>query len=151
MWLSSTAQMALRAVLYLAAQEPGELTPVGTIASAIDLPRNYLGKILDALRRAGVVEAVRGPGGGFRLAQAADTLHLAEVVAPFLSATRRCLLGRPTCGDANPCPAHHQWAAVASVLERFLTETTVAGLARQPEARARLSSPSPGSRRAAAR
>ena len=118
MWLNATAQMGLRAVVYLSRQEPGLMVPVEEIADAVDLPRNYLSKTLGALRRAGVLDASRGPRGGFRLARPADRITVGEVVAPFAPpGDRRCLLGRDDCGTGNPCPAHEQWSKVAAAVE----------------------------------
>lgn len=126
MWLSSTAQMGLRAVVYLARQDPELLIPVDEVADAFDLPHNYLSKTLGALRRAGILDSSRGPTGGFRLARHASKITLAEVVAPFARpVNRRCLLGRSECLDENPCPAHHDWSAVAATVEKYLTGTTV--------------------------
>jgi len=142
MWLSSTAQSALRAVLHLAAS--GELAPLhaGEIASAVGAPRNYLSKILHQLARAGVLTSRRGPGGGFALAGPAAALTLERVTAPFApSDDRRCLLGRVGCGHVAPCPAHEVWSAVAGEVERFLATTTVADLLNKPLPHASLSPP----------
>jgi len=129
MWLSATAQMGLRAVVYLSRQDPDRLIPVEEIADAVDLPRNYLSKTLGKLRRAGVLVSSRGPTGGFRLARPETEITIAEVVAPFTPpGNRRCILGRENCGDGNPCPAHHQWSQVASRIEQYVEETTIAKL-----------------------
>ena len=129
MWLSSTAQQALHAVLCVAGSvEDGPLR-VDKIAAVIGCPRNYLSKTLHALTRAGVLRSERGPRGGFRLATPADQLTLARVIAPFEPiGEHRCLVGRPTCSDQNPCPAHHRWKAVAGGVDDFFTNTTIAGL-----------------------
>ncbi|MEO8478755.1 MAG: Rrf2 family transcriptional regulator [Gemmatimonadota bacterium] len=133
MWLNTTAQTALRAVLYIA--ERGADTPVRVddIATALGGPRNYLSKTLHALAREGVLRSSRGPGGGFQLVDPPTVLTLARVVAPFEPADdRRCLVGRPHCGDANPCQAHHRWSTVAAQVESFFGETTIADLAVAP-------------------
>lgn len=50
---------------------------------------------------------------------------------------RPCLLGRATCGDRNPCAAHHRWAKVAGRVDEFFNTTTIATLLRDnPRARA---------------
>lgn len=133
MWLNSTAQSALRAVLYIADHAADGPVRVDDIAASLHCPRNYLSKTLHALTRAGVLRSARGPGGGFRLADPPDRLTLARVVRPFEPAgERRCLVGRPDCGEAHPCLAHHRWARVAAVVEDFFGQTTVADLLKQP-------------------
>ena len=129
MWLSSTAQDAIRAVLHLAGNAEQRPVRVDEIAAALRCPRNYLSKTLHALTRAGVLRSMRGPTGGFQLAERPERLPLARVVAPFEPVSeRRCLVGRPECGGAHPCAAHHRWAGVAAAVEDFFAQTTIADL-----------------------
>ena len=108
---------------------------VDDIAAALGCPRNYLSKTMHTLTRAGVLRSVRGRHGGFQLVDAPESLVLARVVGPFQPTTeRRCLLGRATCGDAHPCHAHHRWAQVASDVESFFGQTTVADLLKKDPA-----------------
>lgn len=128
MWPTSTVQQAISAVLCIASAR-GEPMQASTIADATGAPRNYLSKILHSLARAGVLNSERGPRGGFRLAGPADQLTLADIAEPFeRPGQRRCLLGRPTCGDANPCAAHRRWSKVAASLENYFQTTTIARL-----------------------
>jgi Rrf2 family protein len=129
MWLSSTAQQALHAVLCIAGSAEDGPVRVDEIAAVTGAQRNYLSKTLHLLTRAGVLRSERGPRGGFLLAVPAGRLSLARIVAPFEPAgERRCLVGRPTCGDANPCPAHSRWKHVAADAEAFFRKTTVGDL-----------------------
>ncbi len=132
MWLNSTAQNALRAVLYIAEHGADGPVRVDDIAAALHSPRNYLSKTLHALARAGVLRSARGPKGGFQLVDSPDQLTLARVVRPFEPAgERRCLVGRANCGDAHPCLAHHRWSNVAASVEAFFGQTTVNDLLTQ--------------------
>lgn len=129
------------------------------------VPEPYLAKVLGALVRAGVLDATRGVGGGYRLARPAGEIALAEIVRPFEGrrASPGCLLrsGEP-CRDSGACSAHPAWAKVKAALERFLEETTLADVAsgaapldahpsrpRRRRAPARRSSPSKPRRRKA--
>jgi Rrf2 family protein len=133
--LSQTGKYALRASIHLAEQASDEPIPVGDIAAALDVPRNYLSKILHQLAREGVLVSERGPRGGFRLATSPDDLSVARVVSIVDPALleRKCLLGRQQCSDADPCPAHGTWQDLAQRIERFLSQTTVGDLMRQPD------------------
>ena len=135
--LSQTAEYALRTVLYLAARQGDGLSRVGDIAEELGIPKNYLSKTLHVLARAGVLYSSRGKNGGFRLAQPADKLTLAEVVAPFNgpTGTRICLLGRTACSDSDPCPAHGRWKSVSMEVSTFFRETLVSDLLESPVAR----------------
>lgn len=132
MILSQTAVYALKAVLHLAESEGDALTRVDDIAQALDVPRNYLSKILHVLAREGVLSSTRGPHGGFRLAVDASELTLERVVDPFDEVVEKspCLLGRAQCSDLNPCAAHARWKSVSSAVRAFFTETTVEGLSK---------------------
>jgi Rrf2 family protein len=127
--LSQTSEYALRATIYIADKAHDRLVPVGEIAAALEVPANYLSKILHLLARDGVLASVRGPHGGFQLGMPPDRLPLARVVGLFdnvVTERRRCLLGRPECSDVNPCGAHHRWKSVAADVQKFFKETTVA-------------------------
>ncbi len=129
MWLSSTARQAIHAVLCVAVFDDDGPVRVDEIAAATDAPRNYLSKTLHALVRAGVLRSTRGPAGGFQLADQTDRITLARVIAPFEPVgERRCLMGLPACGDRNPCALHARWSGVATTIESFFSETTVAGM-----------------------
>ena len=138
MWIGTTAQNAIRAVLYVAGNAREAPVRVDQIAGALDLPRNYLSKTLHALVRAGVLRSGRGPRGGFQLAEPPEHLPLGRVVAPFQPVgEQRCLMGRPDCGGPHPCAAHSRWSRVASAVEEFFSHTTVASLLGEVDARPR--------------
>lgn len=126
--LSQTAEYALRAVLHLAAAPASGPVHVATIAEALEVPQNYLSKVLHALARQGVLSSVRGPHGGFALARDPARLTLAEVIERFDPVHDRCLLMRRQCSDSDPCIAHFEWKQVANRIRSFFRETTVADL-----------------------
>jgi Rrf2 family protein len=128
--LSTTADHALRAVLYLAQQPRDSVTPAVEIAAAIGAPRNYLSKTLYALTRAGVTASVPGRGGGFTLIVPPHRLTLASLIRVFQEATssRRCLLGNRACRTDHPCAAHRRWTQIDSAFDVALQSTTVADL-----------------------
>ncbi|MEZ4585450.1 MAG: Rrf2 family transcriptional regulator [Gemmatimonadales bacterium] len=136
MWIGTTAQHAIRAVLFLAGKPPGVPIRVDEIATALDLRRNYLSKTLHRLVRTGVLRSGRGPRGGFQLAIAPARLPLGQVIGPFQPAGElRCLMGRSGCGGSHPCAAHSRWSNVADAVEAFFAGTTVASLQGEVAAR----------------
>ena len=133
MLISKTSRYALQAATFLAERyESGESVQVQEIAEAVTVPRNYLAKILHQLARQDVLLSERGPRGGFRLAKSPRKTTLAAIVEPVEPGLgdRHCLLGRPSCSDADPCTAHSSWQQLSGELARFLEETTLADLAR---------------------
>lgn len=128
--LSNTAQYALRAMIYLGSREGEGPVRVDEIADGLDVPRNYLSKILHTLVKERVLRSLRGPRGGFALSRRSADLTLFEIVAPFddIEARRTCLLGRKECSDINPCAIHGHWKEVATQVARFFRDTTLASV-----------------------
>lgn len=128
MMLTHTAEYALRSVLFLGVLPPHTLVRVNDMAGSLNIPRNYLSKVLYELARREILSSVRGPHGGFALAHDPALLTLAEVIAPFDPLDDRCLLMRRECSETEPCIAHHQWKHVAHQVRSFFRNTTVAEL-----------------------
>lgn len=128
--LSTTADHALRAVLYLGQRPSGQVTPAAEIADAIGAPRNYLSKTLHVLTRAGVTTSVPGRGGGFALAVPPHRLTLGRLIGVFDDADRprRCLLGNRPCTTDQPCAAHQRWTRIHRANDHALSSTTIADL-----------------------
>jgi Rrf2 family protein len=129
--LSRTAGYALHATVAIAERSiDGKQTRAAELAEELEIPANYLAKILQSLARAGILISVRGRSGGFRLARPPEAIRLMEVVSEFdaLGRERQCLLGRGTCSDAGGCPAHREWQEVSAPAFRFFETRTVADL-----------------------
>jgi Rrf2 family protein len=132
--LSATARYALRALSHLAA-DPERGFRGREIASETGIPANYLSKLLLTLGNAGIIQATRGIGGGYRLARKPERIRLAEIVELFDKETTDppCLLGlRAVCSDEDPCCAHHSWRGAKRAYLAFLHETSLADIAPAP-------------------
>jgi Rrf2 family nitric oxide-sensitive transcriptional repressor len=79
MRLTSHTDYALRTLIYLGVSAE-RLTPVGEIAEAYGISKNHLLKVASHLAAGGYVTAVRGSGGGIRLAQAPAEINIGQVV-----------------------------------------------------------------------
>ncbi|GMV46632.1 MAG: hypothetical protein AMXMBFR66_20300 [Pseudomonadota bacterium] len=82
MKLQKNTQLALYSVLEFAAR-PAEHVPAGEVAASFGVSVHHLAKVLSELARAGIVEAVRGVGGGYRFAANPRRLTLLDVIALF--------------------------------------------------------------------
>ena len=134
--LSITSQYALRALAHLARQVN---TPVlgRDLAQSVEIPANYLSKVLLTLRNAGLVNTTRGSGGGYRLSKPASEIHLIDVVELFEEISRTqpsCFLGHlRKCSDSTPCSAHSTWRGVQVAYLNFLVSTPLSAIAGQPQ------------------
>ena len=125
--LSTTSQYAIRALSCLATHEQ---EPVGgrDLAERTGVPASYLSKILLDLNRAGLVEATRGIGGGYRLARPPSEIFLMEVIDPLEKVSRLgdCIMGRPECSEESSCSVHDWWKRVRNDYLEMLQRTSLA-------------------------
>lgn len=138
MLFSTATGYALQALAAL----PGEgYVLAKTLAEELKLPGPYLAKILQSLVQGGLLESVRGPRGGFRLARPAQAITVGQVleVIEGSEAMDGCLMGFATCGPENPCPLHEVWTEVKAQIDVSLTQATIQDLQRlSPEKRSLL-------------
>ena len=134
--LSTTSQYALRALCHLARQS-GEPVLGRDLAQSVEIPANYLSKVLLTLRNAGLVDTTRGSGGGYRLRKPAHKIYLIDIVELFEEVSRTkplCFLGRTRlCSENTPCTAHSRLRGLLAAYLEFLTTTPLSAIAGKPE------------------
>ena len=81
MKLSTKGRYAMIALTDLAGHAPGRLVALSEIADRQDISLAYLEQLFVKLRRAEIVESVRGPGGGYRLARPVGEIRISEILA----------------------------------------------------------------------
>lgn len=130
--LSATTEYALRAMTHLARQPRVGIVLGRDLSREADVPSAYLTKVLLILRNAGLVETVRGTGGGYRLGRSPEQIYLIDIVELFEGQKTRskCLLGHSKeCSEHNPCSAHRIWQGVRAAYLGLLVSTTLAEIA----------------------
>lgn len=129
--VSQTARYALHILGFLAGRQ-GEMVSGEEIAATTGIPANYLSKILNQLRKAGMVESRKGWGGGFRLEEAAAARPIRDVLAAIdgVASTERsdCVFGLPACDPDHPCPLHGYWEQIRSTFDEMLSHNKVGDL-----------------------
>lgn len=115
-------------MIYLALQKDEEATYVGVsqVSEAIDSPKAFTAKILQQLSKAGLLDSLRGPNGGFCLPKD-QIVSLAEIVRVIDGdqLLDGCILGFNECSAKHPCPAHFKFKSVRDYLKGALTTTDV--------------------------
>jgi Rrf2 family protein len=128
-------EYALRAVVHLADHAPEGRT-TEQIARATKVPPAYLSKVLQGLKRSGVVRSQRGVGGGVSLVKTPDKLTILEVVNAVdpIRRIRKCPLGLAAHG-ARLCPLHKRMDQALATVEDGFRDTTLAEILAEPTSR----------------
>ena len=129
--LSRSAEYAIRALSLLAVRQGNGALQSREIAADLDLPPEFLTKILRRLTATGLVTSQRGRSGGFRLNRPADEISLLELVLPFEQRWDgvECILGQAYCTDQSACPIHAEWVGIRKSMFDLLERTTLADIA----------------------
>ena len=132
---SQFCQYALRATVHIAAAEmkdPDAWVPQEALARELGITRESVAQVNHRLRRAGLLSGRRGPSGGVGLARPADEITASDVIYAIDGAglAGRCILGRTTCSDQEPCSLHATWSAARTQLERGFEQSSLAELVR---------------------
>ena len=133
---SKTFGYALRAATFVSIHgKDGEKIGVQELSQSLDIPRHFLGKIMQDLVRHGIVDSVKGPNGGFYAnAHTAETplLDILVITDGNLIFTQ-CALNIKRCNAEHPCPLHHDFAVCRDGMLKGLAVKTVAVLAVEVE------------------
>lgn len=101
MKLSTKGRYAMVALSDLALESKSELVSLGEISKRQDISLPYLEQLFVKLRRAGIVESVRGPGGGYRLAKSADRIRVSEILEAVDETVSAMHLGAGASGGSS--------------------------------------------------
>lgn len=126
MKLSTQGQHAIMAMLALAIHEDEGALRLGDLAEKQGISLSYLEQIFARLRNHGLVEGIRGPGGGYRLTRHIEDINLAEIVeaAEDDSETVKRLPKRSA--DQRQRLVQQMWASLSNRIYDFLEGMTLA-------------------------
>lgn len=129
MRLTTKGRYAVTAMLDLALHYDDGPTTLADISRRQSISLSYLEQLFSRLRRRGLVESVRGPGGGYRLSRGAEQISIVSVIKAVdeeVDATRCGGLGN--CQDSQPCLTHELWTDLSSQIHDFLAGISLAQL-----------------------
>lgn len=139
MRLSTRGRYAMVALTDLALAAAGHdeagdgLVTLAEIARRQDISLAYLEQLFVKLRRAGLVEAVRGPGGGYRLARPAEAIRVSEVLHAVEESVDATLPGAGVTGGLSGSRAQSMtnrlWQSLSSTVYVFLHQTRLSDVA----------------------
>jgi Rrf2 family iron-sulfur cluster assembly transcriptional regulator len=139
MKLSTKGRYAMVALADLAIAEAAvakgeELMSLNEIAKRQDISLPYLEQLFVKLRRAGLVEAVRGPGGGYRLARSPDAIRISEVLEAVEETVDAMHQGAGASGGHSGSKAqsltNRLWESLSANVYVFLHQTRLSDVIR---------------------
>jgi Rrf2 family protein len=109
--ISRKIDYGLRAMIYLASIPLEAVVPFREIARQMDVPEDFLAKILKTLVDQGLVRSTRGPHGGYALARASADISFLDVIEAVEGpvAVNVCLDGEDACGHSTACTMVQVW------------------------------------------
>lgn len=133
MKLTTKGRYAVTAMLDLALHFDKGAVTLADIARRQGISLSYLEQLFAKLRRSGLVDSVRGPGGGYNLAMPPSKITVAEIIVAInenIDATR--CGGEKNCHGDQSCLTHQLWEDLSAQIHEFLNGITLADLVSKP-------------------
>src|SRR5689334_12200505 len=126
MRLTTKGRFAVTAMVDLALRQGGGPVTLAEISSRQKISLSYLEQLFGKLRRRSLVDSVRGPGGGYRLARDTAGISVAEIIIAVdepIDATQ--CGGKENCLDDQKCLTHDLWATLNDRIFEYLESVTL--------------------------
>ncbi|MGB8813625.1 MAG: Rrf2 family transcriptional regulator [Paracoccaceae bacterium] len=127
MKLSTKGRYAMVALADLALTPDDDLVSLAEISKRQDISLPYLEQLFVKLRRAGLVEAVRGPGGGYRLTRSPDAIRISEIMEAVEETVSAMHSGAGASGGVSGSRAqsltNRLWEGLSAHVYVFLHQT----------------------------
>ncbi len=129
MRLTTKGRFAVTAMLDLAMRDANGPVTLAGISERQGISLSYLEQLFGKLRRAELVESVRGPGGGYCLARLVEDITVADIIIAVdepLDATQ--CGGHENCHDNHRCMTHDLWTDLNKTIFAYLANVSLASL-----------------------
>ena len=126
--LTQTAKYAIRALVYLAQQDSDLFCQTREIARTVHVPPNYLGKTLQKLAYARILDSQKGLHGGFRITRSANRVSLYDIMLAVEAIPREMADHQSMHDSELPSEVYARLSKISGMYTRFLKHTTLADL-----------------------
>ena len=134
MRLTTKGRFAVTAMIDLALNAQNNAVKLNSISERQQISLSYLEQLFSKLRRAGLVESIRGPGGGYILGRDAGEINIAQIIAAAEDELDATLCkGKANCQSGAPCLTHNLWENLNHTMNAYLSSVTHAGLLAQQQ------------------
>ncbi|CUS49150.1 MAG: iron-sulfur cluster assembly transcriptional regulator IscR [Idiomarinaceae bacterium HL-53] len=133
MRLTSKGRYAVTAMLDVALHSNDAPVPLSDIAERQGISLSYLEQLFAKLRRAELVESIRGPGGGYKLTLHPDQISIGKIIhAVNESVDATKCQGQSNCHAGERCITHHLWSDLSDRIAEFLDDISLGSLTVPP-------------------
>lgn len=134
MHLTTKGRYAVTAMLDLALHQSAGPIRLVDISARQGISLSYLEQLFAKLRQEDLVCSLRGPGGGYRLAERGLDINVAEVISAVNESidVTRCQ-GVGDCQGGETCLTHHLWFDLSDRIDDFLSNISLADLVARQE------------------
>lgn len=134
MRLTTKGRFAVTAMIDVAMHGGHGPVTLAAVSGRQRISLSYLEQLFGKLRRSGLVESVRGPGGGYNLARPQAQVSVADIILAVdepIDATQ--CAGKENCLDDRRCMTHDLWMGLNSHIFSFLSGVSLAELVKQQQ------------------
>lgn len=130
MFFSKSFGYAVRSVLYIASvQDKKGFVQLEEVARTLELPRQFLARVLKNLVKENILISVKGPKGGFTITEEGRQTTLITILElTDGNRTKECVLKSKNCNNSNPCPLHDQFEQARKNVSDVLRTVTIQSL-----------------------
>lgn len=135
MRLTTKGRFAVTAMIDLAMNAQTGAVKLSAISERQSISLSYLEQLFSKLRRAGLVESLRGPGGGYILAAPAEQINIAQIISAAEDRLDATQCGsKANCHHGAPCLTHDLWENLNKTINDYLSSVTLQSIIEQKTA-----------------
>ena len=126
MKLTTKSRYAVTAMLDIASHNTGSPISLPEISHRQNISLSYLEQLFSRLKKSGLVDSIKGPGGGYKLSKDANELVISEVIQAVDEdlETTACN-GKSNCHNNHQCISHNLWQDLGTEINNFLSDITL--------------------------
>ena len=126
MKLTTKSRYAVTAMLDIASHNTGNPISLPEISNRQNISLSYLEQLFSRLKKSGLVDSIKGPGGGYMLSKDANEIVISEVIQAVDEdlETTACN-GKSNCHNNHQCISHNLWQDLGTEINNFLSDITL--------------------------
>ena len=128
MKLSVKDQYAIKAMINLAINFNSKPVTITELSDSQTISISYLEQLFSMLRKSGLVQGVRGPGGGYRLGKAPDQISIVDIILAIEESSNTSSKGYSNCEKDEVNIANSLWNGFSEQLSTYLESISLADI-----------------------